>query len=519
MVTLALLLDYAGDVVTASHRVRSVGRPLTGPRVWLSEEDEPPRGYVYLVDATAGTSLDELRLCKKYDYIVYGSEDPALPNVSYAFVDSSRIGFMQLMGRIQGVFEYFYKEFYLKLVYAVAKNDGVEELLEISSPFFKNPMYVADSAFMLLARTRTIEVRNPTPQWTSIATREILDPDIANKLKVSDIKKLDRLRKATFIETIDARGVRNIVAHVEKQGSRIANLAVIECETPLQDYHLALADFLIDCIFLAIENQSGAQNTAGGLCERWISLLLQGEIVEESQIAPHLEKLQWSNGGCFQVAVIDFIGKPQTGTSSLNYYWGMISSMVLGQKCFIYEGAIVILFHYPQKHFAVSASNEPLLDFLDASKLRGAFSGLYDSVLETAAHYAQAKRIRRFATPKRPVVRHSEAMVDDVVSSTPFDEDWRANVCPEIAELARQDERNQTNLVETLYVYLLCDRSLKECSAKMRIHKNTLAYRIKKIQERYALDFSDTELRLALILSCRICLRHMGESEVLGKRR
>ena len=212
------------------------------------------------------------------------------------------------------------------------------------------------------------------------------------------------------------------------------------------------------------------------------------------------------------MAVVDFLGKPKTGTNSLNYYWGMISSMVLGHKCFIYENAIVILFHYPRRVFADHAPGDPLRDFLFASNLRGAFSEPYESVLDTAAHYEQAMRIRRLATRASPLVSHADVMVDDMIASMSFEEEWEANVYPEVVALAKQDEDGRTNLVETLYVYLLCDRSLKECSERMNIHKNTLAYRMKKIRERYALEFDDPERRLALIMSCRICLCHMRSS-------
>ncbi|WP_417143952.1 helix-turn-helix domain-containing protein [Raoultibacter massiliensis] len=512
MVTLALLADYLDAERVVEHNIKGRGKKLRGPRAWSSDPASTPIDYVYLVDLDEDGEPVDRGYRGKYDYVFYGRKDPLLEGLSYLYVPSDSLDFGHLYGKVQDVFELFQSEFSMRLLSAAAKNGDVEELLDIAYPFFKNPMYLADSAFMLLARTRTVEVRNPTPQWTSITQREILDPDIANNLKASDIRKLDRLRKATFIETIDAKGVRNIVAHVEKQGARIANLAVIECETPMKDYHLALADHLIDCISLAIDRQNDAQNHAGGLCERWISLLLRNEIVEESQIVPHLVKLKWDGEGCFQVAVVDFLGKPKTGTNSLNYYWGMISSMVLGHKCFIYENAIVILFHYPRRVFADHVPGDPLRDFLFASNLRGAFSEPYESVLDTAAHYEQAMRIRRLATRANPLVSHADVMVDDMIASMSFEEEWEANVYPEVVALAKQDEDGRTNLVETLYVYLLCDRSLKECSERMNIHKNTLAYRMKKIRERYALEFDDPERRLALIMSCRICLCHMRSS-------
>ncbi|MGE5703403.1 MAG: helix-turn-helix domain-containing protein, partial [Clostridia bacterium] len=52
-----------------------------------------------------------------------------------------------------------------------------------------------------------------------------------------------------------------------------------------------------------------------------------------------------------------------------------------------------------------------------------------------------------------------------------------------IGPIQDYDRINQTELTETLRVYLVCNRSIQQTAAALNIHKNTLHYRLKKAEE------------------------------------
>lgn len=54
---------------------------------------------------------------------------------------------------------------------------------------------------------------------------------------------------------------------------------------------------------------------------------------------------------------------------------------------------------------------------------------------------------------------------------------------PEIEQLAKEDEANGTNYVESLYAYLMNFKRYAPTAAALGIHKNTIVYRINKIEE------------------------------------
>ena len=77
-------------------------------------------------------------------------------------------------------------------------------------------------------------------------------------------------------------------------------------------------------------------------------------------------------------------------------------------------------------------------------------------------------------------------------------------VHPEITQIAAEDNRGDNHLLLSLYYYLLNDKSYHQCSEKLFIHRNTFAYRIKKVLSLLETDINDENNRLSLLLS--ICM-------------
>lgn len=61
-----------------------------------------------------------------------------------------------------------------------------------------------------------------------------------------------------------------------------------------------------------------------------------------------------------------------------------------------------------------------------------------------------------------------------------------------ITKIYLDDIKNETNNINTIYHYLAYDKSLAIASKKLFIHKNTVSYRLLKINENYNIDFNDS---------------------------
>lgn len=76
----------------------------------------------------------------------------------------------------------------------------------------------------------------------------------------------------------------------------------------------------------------------------------------------------------------------------------------------------------------------------------------------------------------------------------------------DVQRLAAHDRERNTQYCETLYHYLTCSRSLKKTCDALFTHRNTVLYRIRRMQEEFRLPLDEPSAHLDLLLSVSLVL-------------
>ena len=76
---------------------------------------------------------------------------------------------------------------------------------------------------------------------------------------------------------------------------------------------------------------------------------------------------------------------------------------------------------------------------------------------------------------------------------------------PGLAALIRYDTEHKTELRQLLYCYLQHERNLTKTAAAMSMHRNTVIYKVKKIEEVIEVDLDDPMVRYRMLTSCMLC--------------
>ena len=79
-------------------------------------------------------------------------------------------------------------------------------------------------------------------------------------------------------------------------------------------------------------------------------------------------------------------------------------------------------------------------------------------------------------------------------------------IAPELRQLAAHDREKGTQYCETLYCYLTCSHSLKKTCDALFTHRNTVLYRIRKIQEDFSIPLDDPLRYADLLLGVSLLL-------------
>ena len=97
---------------------------------------------------------------------------------------------------------------------------------------------------------------------------------------------------------------------------------------------------------------------------------------------------------------------------------------------------------------------------------------------------------------------HADMQTMDKLVKTVVDTvDVRSMLHPALEIIHAYDQKNQSNLLHTLDVYLQNDCNAQHCGRLLFLHRNSLVYRIHRIQDIAGIDLSNPEERSYLRLS------------------
>lgn len=75
-----------------------------------------------------------------------------------------------------------------------------------------------------------------------------------------------------------------------------------------------------------------------------------------------------------------------------------------------------------------------------------------------------------------------------------------------LRRLADHDREKNTQYCETLYHYLICCRSLKKTCDALFTHRNTVLYRIRRLQEDFAIPLENPDMHIGLLMGVSLLL-------------
>ena len=145
--------------------------------------------------------------------------------------------------------------------------------------------------------------------------------------------------------------------------------------------------------------------------------------------------------------------------------------------------------------------------YLKKEGLRAGISRPFFHMSDVAAYHLQAVKAcelgERFEV-NAPLYNYDNFAVYHLLEYGAASHDLMTFCHTAVFILAEYDRSHNTDLLETLRVYLNCHCNAQEAASHLYIHRNTMNYRISKITDLTNLDLTNTESFFHLMLSFRI---------------
>lgn len=481
-----------------------------------SEGRDFDEAYAYVIDARDyGIMVGQN--CPRHAIVVGDHLEQAcasLPGLSHELLAvETGMQLAEVIARVAEVFATL-SEWDGRMLLGIAENRGVGWVLEVASEQLSNPIALFDSSLQLVARAGEIGYGTSDSIWDDVLSKGFSPVEFYTREE--QVAVGEGLRAGAWPAIIRPQrtpGRSNLFAAVTVGDRPYGSIGQVDLVAPFTSGQVALAEHVRNRLQQTIAVGMGSMVGADELLYN-VDRLLGGEQVDGSFLAYHLRKRGWSLDDPFRVLYCP------CGHNS-NWPLGEASRKARIEQSF---SKAITLLHGDAVVCIVRAADH---DFSDGSLPRGLSKALSSMDMTCIVSEEFGGLVNaRFALQQ--CVACSAVLAQDSSQTTIFFRECYEDVAvraigigiplesachPKIMSLVREGYRGDIErgreLVRILYGYLVCGRNARECSRRLFMHRNTLAYRVGLLEKHLGCslaELDDAEV-IYLELSCLIASR------------
>jgi len=179
-------------------------------------------------------------------------------------------------------------------------------------------------------------------------------------------------------------------------------------------------------------------------------------------------------------------------------------------ECVPFEGKLMVLLNFPKDRVLSRYMMKNLKQFAIGNSLNIGISNVFTDILELRRFYEQACRAIRLGmqhlknSTLTPVYLYYDYSYCDLMENCSESVNLLDIVYPPLLDLLEYDRQKDSDLMDTLFQYLLHNANTQLTAQSMSTHKNTILYRLNLIKEIIQNDLSAGENLFIINLSLRI---------------
>jgi len=410
----------------------------------------------------------------------------------------------ELFNLFQDIFSY-YSDLYNQLVQMVENNLGLQCLIDKLSDLLGNPITVTDRNFKILAITSTEPKNAKLWREIDIATRHngyVVGSNETYHLTKEYVDKLEKSYAPVFFDAREGYHSSMIGLNIGPQNKINGILTVFEIDTPFDNATSDLIVFFSHILSLELQKNELLLLNDESKLALLIADLLNGETLSHNDVDKLFKYFNYPLSNNYTVVVI----KSPSWASDSNYELTLLRSKFLSlikcSTCIIFKRSIVMIFD--SSSLCTFDYDLPKFEELLSTTMTcaGMSSPLCD-ILELRRGYVEANKAVELGLHMNadgPIYRYADFQLYHLIDLCSKQENIEKFCHPALAKLAAYDQE----LAKTLCIYLRNNGSQAKTAKELWIHRSSLIYRLKKIEEILEINLNDYKTRLHLQLSYEI---------------
>lgn len=455
------------------------------------------------------TKWEDLRPLEKLPSILVclGGGDPAHAYLEAcgvrALIMDSGENILEIHTKIQSLFDRFNKVERCILM-AILNGSPMVNILDYCSDIFEGPILMFDKALKLMAYSTKY-----TPLPSDITTQESIEHQCGSKTLMQYERQqglipiLNTSKSVTYINYSDEFDI--YIAPILNDKERIATLRINSSLHRLPEYYIPVIAYLCSLIRPLVINICDSMSKTISRLSKHVFKMLTGATMDQNQVNYLLNQIGWKWDDPYLVLKIKKSRYDlQNGTAD---YVKIQISKILTSSIFVdlddYH-VVIIKYIYPKDDFYPIIALKKIFEendyYCGISLQINNFQDIIDQYY--LAGIALDTGLRK--NPNSHIYYYEEYIIDHIIQSIASQVSIQA-VCHNAAiELHKHDVTSNGVMVITMKHYLLQERNMSKAADALHIHKNTLAYRMEKINSIINIDLNEESIRMHMLLSCII---------------
>lgn len=394
-----------------------------------------------------------------------------------------------------------YKNWYLALQECLIKGGRLQSLVDKSIPLFKNPIAISDIGFQVLAYTKEYHHQMEDGESRFIVKNGCHSPEYIRLITqdTAFIKNLEN-NLGPFRYHYDFLQHESIYCTIWLHGKPVGFLTIVGKNPLHYKSHIDAARIFSEIISRAFEQNSDGK-IQGSPSDRVLLRILKGG---NSDIALNYDVIADNRLSDTETYSIIHICMSVIRPSQILLFQKVcdsLSNKLRNSRLLPDDNGITILLSrkdMPPRDIVRS------VDFLLVSYPHQiGISYPFEGLTQPEIYYRQAVECSRMQTllPDEHVFPYETCMVYDILQNSLTPVQRAAAIHPSLVRLKEFDRSGSSCLYQTLYFYLESHLNGTEAADKLHIHKNSLYYRLRQIEEITELCFKSHRLCDCLRLS------------------
>ena len=397
--------------------------------------------------------------------------------------------------------------------------DSLDEFADLISQVLQCPITIEDANHRLLAYS-THDERTDPARISTIIGRRVPEKVINQLWKEGTIPSLLKTKDPVRVGSMNDIGLSNRVAiSIWKQDEVLGFIWALEIDKTLTEHDLNLLKKAADAVKNKLLQQQTRKNKKEDRSQEFFWKLLTGHLESKEEILAHFKTLQIIPASSFAILVFQFQEK-LTSKDEQNISYLLKTSQRLKFMLYTIDCNQLILL------VTADNLNSPFLELEQFAKMfvwkmsdrygikeiKPVFSSLFNDYQKIRKAYQETVMVlsikERYPIETEHIYQYQKLGIYqflDFLLEKRKSEEYENYT---LRKLDDYDHKHNSNLVETLEVFLNKDNNINDAAKDLNVHVNTLNYRLKRIAEIGEVDFKDPNQKVLLYLDLKLKKYH-----------